>query len=92
MIVRILEDGQYDVPASERAALDELDAKLSEAIEAGNKAGFSVALAALIEKVRSSGSKIDATTLVPSELTVPHETASLEDVANLLSSEETVEA
>ena len=92
MIVRILEDGQYEVPASERAALDELDAKLSEAIEAGDEAGFSAALAVLLAKVRSSGTKLDAATLVPSELTVPHDSASVEDIANLLSSEEIVEA
>jgi hypothetical protein len=92
MIVRILEDGQYEVPASEQGALDELDAKLSAAIEAGDEAGFSAALTALLAKVRSSGTKIDAATLVPSELTVPHESASLQDVATLLSSEEIVEA
>lgn len=92
MIVRILEGGQFEVPDSEIGALDELDAKLAAAIERNDSEGFSEVLAALAEKVRSTGTPLDPTTIVSSDLTVPHEGASLEEVRHLLASEDASDA
>jgi hypothetical protein len=88
MIVRILGEGQFEVPDSEIGALNELDAKLAVAIDRNDGEGFSKVLATLADKVRSTGTVLDAATIVTSDLTVPHEGASLEEVRHLLASED----
>jgi hypothetical protein len=92
MIVRILEGGQFEVPDSEIGALEELDAKLASAIERNDDEGFSAALTKLAEMVRTTGTALDPTTIVSSDLTVPHDGASLEEVRHLLASEDASDA
>jgi len=92
MIVRILEGGQFEVPDSEIGALEELDAQLAATIERNDGEGFSAALAKLAEKVRTTGTALDPTTIVSSDLTVPHDGASLEEVRHLLASEDAADA
>jgi hypothetical protein len=88
MIVRILGGGQFEVPDSEMGALEELDAKLAAAIEGNDEEAFAAMLSTLAEKVRSTGTALDPVTIVSSDLTVPHEGASLEEVRHLLASED----
>jgi hypothetical protein len=88
MIVRILGEGQFEVSSSEIGALEELDAKLASAIEQNDVAAFSETLSELADKVRTTGTVLDATTIVSSDLTVPHEGASLDEVRHLLASED----
>ena len=87
MIVRILSEDQYDLPEDCQADLDHLDEELNQAIESGDGSRFDAALDALISKVRSSGKALGPETIVPSDLTVPHEGSTLEDVRQLLASE-----
>jgi hypothetical protein len=84
--------GQFEVPDAEIGALEELDAKLAAAIERNDGEGFSEVLTALAEKVRSTGTGLDPATIVSSDLTVPHEGASLEEVRHLLASEDAADA
>jgi hypothetical protein len=92
MIVRILGEGQFEVQESEIGALEELDAKLAAAIESGDEAAFTAVLASLAEKVRSAGTALDAGKIVSSDLTVPHEGASIDEVRHLLASEDAGDA
>ncbi len=92
MIVRILSEGQYDLEGAPLAELQALDAKLLEKIEAGDEAGFHEVLSKACEKVRGSGAPVDPSTIVPSDLTLPQPDASLEEVRELLASEDTGEA
>lgn len=87
MIVRILDGGQYELGEHELEELEGLDQQLNEAIEAGDQARFDEVLASLIAKIRQ-GKELPASTIVPSDLTVPHEGASLEELRHLLSSED----
>ena len=87
MIVRILGEGQFEVPDDVLGALDKLDAELNAAMEAGEEERFGQALEALAERVRSSGKELDATTIVPSNLTVPHPGATIAEVQELLASD-----
>ena len=66
MIVRILGEGQYDLSDDAVAALNDLDATVESAVEAGDEAAFHDALAALLDGVRTAG--------------VPHEAESLDAV------------
>ena len=85
MIIRILSEGQYDVPDDQVDSLNEHDAKLEAAVEAGDEAGFGTALATLLDQVRNLGQPVALDTLVPSQLVLPHESATLAEVRDLLS-------
>ncbi len=85
MIVRILGEGQFDVPDERVAALNELDSAVESAVEAGDTDAFAQALAALLAGVRSAAVPHEAGTLDTSDLILPPADASLEEVRDLLS-------
>ncbi len=91
MIVRILEEGQYEVPDEELGALEALDAKLAAAIDANDADRYSEILSELAAEIRARGTALGADTIVSSGLTVPHEGTSLEEVKRLLASGDAVE-
>jgi PspAA-like protein len=84
MIVRILTEGQYDVPDDAVDALNELDEQLSSAIERGDEDAFRTSLGALLDRVRGLGTPVELDALVPSTLLLPAADASLDDVRDLL--------
>jgi hypothetical protein len=85
VIVRILGEGQLEVADAAIAALNELDAQLEAAVERGDEAGFSAALAALLGRVREIGTPAEPDTLSPSALILPQADATMDDVRELLS-------
>jgi hypothetical protein len=87
MIVRILGEGQLEVPDSAADELNELDRALEAAVERMDEAAFGPALAALLAKVRELGSPAKADELRPSELIIPHDDATMADVHRLLTDE-----
>ena len=87
MIVRILGEGQYDLSEDAVAALNDLDAEVEAAIEAGDDAGFRSALARLLDGVRTAGVAHDADSLEPSDLILPMVDATLAEVKDMLSDE-----
>lgn len=92
MIVRILNAGQYRLDEASAKALEAFDADLYAAIEAGDEAGFAAVLANAVSLVQRDGVPLDDETLVPSDLTLPHPDATLEEVRELLSSDDSQEA
>ena len=87
MILRILEEGQYEVPNEALDALNTLDESLVAAIEVGEGEGFERSLVELLERVRESGSRVPDDYLGPSDLVLPPADASLEEVRAMLSEE-----
>jgi hypothetical protein len=87
VIVRILGEGQLEVPDAAADELNELDRELETAVERGDEAAFAPALAALLAKVRQAGSPAKSDELRPSELIVPHDEATMADVRRLLTDE-----
>jgi hypothetical protein len=85
VIVRILGEGQLEVADSALDELNELDAQLEAAVDRGDEAGFSAALAALLGRVREIGSPADPDTLAPSALILPQADATMAEVRGLLS-------
>jgi len=84
MIVRILGEGQLEVPESAVAELNELDAALEAAVNGNDEAAFRQALAALLARLRQVGSPADASDLRPSELIIPQPDATMAEVRKLL--------
>lgn len=87
MIVRILGEGQLDVPDAELDELNRLDDAVQDAVQAGDEARFADALAGLLARVRKSGAPLPADMLVPSDLVLPSPDASLPEVRELLGDE-----
>ena len=84
MIVRILGEGQLDVPDSAAEELNELDGALEQAVERNDEAAFRPALDALLARVREVGSPADPDQLMPSELIIPQSDATMDEVRKLL--------
>lgn len=84
MILRILGEGQYDVPEPQVAHLNDLDDALVRAVEAGDDDQFGTALADLLAAVRKVGVRVPAASLSSSDLVLPDEEAGLSQVRDLL--------
>ena len=84
MIVRILGEAQFEVPDADQARLDDLDAVLVSAVDAGDEAAFTAALRALADEVRRAGTQLADDAFVPSHLVVPFADSSLEETRALL--------
>jgi len=84
MIVRILGEGQLEVPESAADELNQLDAALESAVERSDEAAFQPALQALLARVREVGTPAKPDELKPSELIVPQADATMDEVRKLL--------
>lgn len=87
MIVRIMGEGQWDVPDQHLAALNALDEALERAVVAGDHAAFRVEMTALYDAVRQQGDRVDDDSLEESDLILPPSDATLEEVRALLGDE-----
>ena len=87
MIVRILGEGQLEVAESATGELNELDAALEKAVNAGDEEAFRPALTALLDRVRALGTPLASDALEPSELILPRADADLDEVRGMLTGE-----
>lgn len=84
MIVRILTEGQWDVPDDRLDELNKLDGTVEAAVDSGDEQSFSQSLGALLDAVRRTGTPLPEDTLVDSDLILPPSDATLEEVRELL--------
>ncbi|MCW2819497.1 MAG: hypothetical protein JWR42_2284 [Marmoricola sp.] len=84
MIVRILGEGQLDLPDDQLDRLNELDAQVETAVETGDQEQFASSLSALLDGVRTAGVPLPDDSLEDSDLILPPADASLEEVRELL--------
>ena len=87
MIVRISGEGQYSIDDAATAELNRLDSELETAVNRSDEAAFTAALQGLLEQVRARGSALPADTLEPSDLILPPEDASMDEVREMLTEE-----
>jgi hypothetical protein len=87
VIVRILGEGQFSIDDAVTAELNKLDTELEAAVDRGDPVGFSAALADLLARVRTEGSPVPADTLEPSDLILPPQDASMDEVRKMLTDE-----
>lgn len=84
MIVRIMGEGQVRLADSHLTELNKLDDVLLQEMENGDGPGFRRTLEALLAKVRELGEPLPDDSLEPSELILPSQDATLEEVRELL--------
>lgn len=86
MIVRILGEGQFELPDDAADELNRLDADLEASLDKDD-ATFQAALEALLSRVRALGSPVAADVLESSDIVLPFSDASAADVRELLGDE-----
>ena len=84
MIVRILTEGQFDVPDDRLDRLNELDAAVQRSVDAADEAAFASALAALLDAVRADGKPLPVDSLEESDFVLPPADGTLDEVRALL--------
>ena len=87
MIVRILGEGQFRVDDAATAQLNDLDANLETAVNRKDEAAFTAALTRLLAQVRAQGSPLPPDTLESSDLILPSEDSSMDEVRKMLTDE-----
>jgi PspAA-like protein len=87
VIVRILGEGQFRVDDSATVDLNKLDTDLEAAVNRGDEAAFSTALTGMLARVRGSGSPLPVDTLEESDLILPPQDASMDEVRQMLTDE-----
>jgi hypothetical protein len=87
MIVRILGQGQLEVPDDGFDELNEYDEVLIRAVETGDEAALSGSLRLLLDAVTRQGSALPADHLGPSDVVLPGADATLDEVRAMLSGE-----
>jgi len=84
MIVRILAEGQFEVPDRVVAELNELDAVLESAVETHDEAVFGRVLADLLDRVRVWGTPLPDEMVVSSDAILPSFDSTIAQVRELL--------
>ena len=84
MIVRILGEGQWEVPEDAVAGLNTLDDQVEKAVKSHDQAALTLALSELLDEVRSAGSQVPDDQLADSDLILPDVDSTLADVEGLL--------
>jgi len=87
VIVRILGEGQFRIGDAAAADLNRLDTQLEAAVNHNDEAAFGTALDGMLAQVRAHGSPLSPDTLEPSDLILPHQDSSMDEVRKLLTDE-----
>ncbi|MEX2551398.1 MAG: hypothetical protein WD627_00125 [Actinomycetota bacterium] len=87
MIIRILGEGQFEVPAEAMDELNALDDSLTSSIDSNDEEAFRSGLSQLLRGIRDKGSVLAEDYLGPSDLVLPGEDATVEEVKELLTDE-----
>ena len=85
MIVRILNEGQWELSDEAVRDLNSLDDAVDKAVAAADQDQLAVALQALLDRVRTSGIPVPDDELRDSDLILPDSDSTIEDVRALLS-------
>jgi hypothetical protein len=81
VIVRILSEGQYELPDDQMERLNELDNQLVTVCEGGDETQFDDLWGQMIELVRSAGRPIDDDELIGSDVIPPPADTTLAEAA-----------
>ncbi|HMG62794.1 MAG TPA: hypothetical protein VK599_07590, partial [Streptosporangiaceae bacterium] len=77
-------EGQLAVDASAAEELNSLDSQVSAALDLDDQAAFTTAFCALLARIRELGQPLAADSLEPSDLILPAEDATMDDIRKLL--------
>jgi len=87
MIVRILTEGQFNLPGAYIDELNQIDNQLVEVVESEDKAGFDRLLKQMLDLVREHGTVVPLDELVESDLVLPEPDITLEEAEKIFTGE-----
>ena len=87
MIVRILTEGQFNLPGAHVDELNEIDNRLVEVIEQEDRPPFEALLKGMLDLVREKGTPVPVDELVESDLVLPEPDITLEEAEELFTGE-----
>jgi len=87
MIIRIVNEGQYEVSADLLDDLNKLDNEIVGLLESGDETGFREVLKEFISMVRTNGKPLDPDVIMESDLIVPPEDLTLSEAVRVFSGE-----
>jgi hypothetical protein len=79
VIVRVAGEGQYRIPDSDQAKLNELDNAAVEAVDAGDEGRFKELWAQMLGLVQTDGNALDGDELVESDIILPPRDITIEE-------------
>ena len=87
MIVRILTEGQFNLPGAHVDELNEIDNRLVEVIEQEDRPQCEALLKEMLDLVREKGTPVPVDELVESDLVLPEPDITLEEAEELFTGE-----
>lgn len=87
MIMRIMGEGQFQVADEHLNRLNQLDDELLTALDSGDETVFRSTLGNLLTAIREVGTPVPHDSLEPSDLILPDEAATIDQVRELLRAE-----
>jgi PspA-Associated protein len=88
MIVRILNEGQWHLTEEAVRGLNSFDDAVEQAVTAGDQDQLTRALHTLLDRIRTTGTRVPDAELKDSDLILPAEDSTLDEVRQLLSESE----
>ena len=87
MIVRILTEGQYNLPGAHLDRLNELDNRLVEVVESEDEGAFDGLLKEMLDVVREHGSPVPLDEIVESDIVLPEPDITLAEAERIFTGE-----
>ena len=87
MIVRILTEGQFNLPGAYVDELNEIDNQLVEVVESDDDEQFPVVLKSMLDLVRQNGTPVPVDELVESDLVLPEPDITLQEAEEIFTGE-----
>ena len=86
MIIRILGEGQFQMDDAATAELQALDADVEAAVRRNDQGALTAALGGLLARARQ-GTPLPPDSLEPSDVIIPYEDATVDEVRKLMTDE-----
>ena len=83
MIIRILTEGQFNLPGSHIDQLNDIDNQLVEAVESEDQDRFDQLLKQMLDLVRQKGTQVPMDELIESDLILPEPDITLKEAEEL---------
>ena len=87
MIVRILTEGQYNLPGAYIDQLNDIDNQLVDVVAEDNREGFERLLKSMLDLVRDNGKPVPLDEIVESDLVLPEPDLTLEEAEEIFTGE-----
>ncbi len=91
MIIRIAEEGQYEVPGTLLDELNIIDNKIVDLVAREKEEEYTTELSKLIHMIRSNGKKLDDSELKESDIIVPPDDLTLKEAREIFTGDGLIE-